>query len=84
LFYSGKSIEGGMTLVSEIFIYFVQNLFRIREKHFRDSANLKMKHLEIGNYWTLATQSISAISDINKRNEQLSKLIDYLNERIKP
>ncbi|MNI90691.1 hypothetical protein D3C73_1482470 [compost metagenome] len=69
--------------VCEIFVYVVQNIFKIREDHYRDQANSKTKHLEIGNYWNIITQSIDAIDDNDIKTKKLTELLDNLNVHIK-
>ncbi|OBZ14624.1 hypothetical protein A8L34_11930 [Bacillus sp. FJAT-27264] len=83
LLFMGKYIESIGMGIGEVFVYIVQNIFKIREDHYREQANKKTKHLEIGNYWNLITQSIDAIEEQEVKSTKLTQLIDNLNEHIK-
>jgi serine/threonine protein kinase len=74
----GKTIEGGISIISEVFIYFIQNMFRIREKTYRELAEAKNRHIELGNYWNLASQTIEAIDDDHEKQAQLKKLTNHI------
>lgn len=78
-----KPLQSGGMALSEVFIYIVQNIFKIREDHYREQANNKTKHLEIGNYWNLITQSIDAIEENAIKSSKLNELVDNLNSHIK-
>ncbi len=80
MFTIGKNIEGSLSLFSEIFIYFIQNMFRIREKSYRDLAEAKNKHLELGNYWNLGTQTIDGIDNSEQKEIQLKEMINIIFE----
>ncbi|MEK3660253.1 serine/threonine-protein kinase [Paenibacillus sp. FSL F4-0236] len=83
LLFMDKPLQSGGMALSEVFIYIVQNIFKIREDHYREQANNKTKHLEIGNYWNLITQSIDAIEENAIKSSKLNELVDNLNSHIK-
>lgn len=83
LLFMDRPLESGGMAISEVFIYIVQNIFKIREDHYREQANKKTKHLEIGNYWNLITQSIDAIEESDIKSSKLNELVDNLNSHIK-
>jgi len=75
---NGELLYSGVTLVGEVFVFIVQNIFKIREDHYRSQADQKTKHLEIGNYWNLSAQSIDVIEDTDTKQKKLTELIDGL------
>ncbi len=82
LLFQGKIVEGSISLTSEVLIFFIQKIFKIREDDFRDKASKKNKHLEIGNIWNLAVQSIDGMMNNEEKKEKLSKLIDALIKQV--
>jgi serine/threonine protein kinase len=78
LLYRGSTMDGAITLASESLIMFIQQVFKQREDFYRAEANEKHRHLQMGSAWTLAVQSIDAITDAKLREEKLGTLIDAL------
>ena len=76
--FEGKIIEGSISLVGEVLIYFIQKVFKVREDDFRNKATKKSKYLEIGNMWNLAVQGIDGMVGAVDKKEKLSQLIDVL------
>jgi hypothetical protein len=77
LLYLGKWQEGGATLVSETIVVFIQKLFKDREDEFRERAAKKNRHVELGNLWNLAAQSLDGLDEATRR-EKLSRLTDAI------
>ena len=65
--FEGKIIEGSISLVGEVLIYFIQKVFKVREDDFRNKATKKSKYLEIGNMWNLAVQGIDGALSVSKK-----------------
>ena len=82
LLIQGKILGGSISLISEVLIFFIQKIFKIRENDFREKASKKNKHLEIGNMWNLAVQSIDSIMNVEEKKEKLSKLADALIQQV--
>jgi hypothetical protein len=81
LLYLGKWQEGGATLVSESIVIFIQKLFKDREDEFRERAAKKNRHVELGNLWNLAAQSLDGL-DVATRREKLGRLTDAIIEQV--
>lgn len=81
LLYMGKWQEGGATLVSESIVIFIQKLFKDREDEFRERAAKKNRHVELGNLWNLAAQSLDGL-DAATRREKLGRLTDAIIEQV--
>lgn len=77
LLYAGRWQEGSATMVSETIVVFIQKLFKDREDEFRERAAKKNRHVELGNLWNLAAQSLDGLDAVTRR-EKLSKLTDAL------
>ena len=83
LLYRGNLVEGSVTLAAEVLVFFIQRIFREREDHYRTQAEVKNRHLELGNFWNLATQSADGIGDPALRSEKLARLIDALVDHVR-
>lgn len=81
LLYLGKWQEGGATLVSESIVVFIQKLFKDREDEFRERAAKKNRHVELGNLWNLAAQSLDGLDAVSRR-EKLGKLTDAIIDQV--
>ncbi len=57
-------------------IYAVQNIFSIREDHYRDLINSKLLHLEKGDFFEYATSKAEILTDNNKKEGVVIKIID--------
>ena len=77
LLYAGRWQEGAATMVSESIVVFIQKLFKDREDEFRERAAKKNRHVELGNLWNLAAQSLDGLDTLTRR-EKLGKLTDAL------
>ena len=78
LIIKGQYIEALTTVVLESLVYAVQRLFAIREDHYRDLINMKIRHLEVGDYLDYAFEKMSYTDDIEIRNMGVSKIIDSI------
>ncbi|MCV6598857.1 MAG: serine/threonine protein kinase [Alphaproteobacteria bacterium] len=67
--------------IAEIFILFVQRLFKIRENEYRKQIKSKIHHLEVGNYWNLVMQSIDLINDNEVKSNSLQELVEWLKKQ---
>ena len=81
LLYYGRWQEGAATLVSESIVLFIQKLFKDREDEFRERAAKKNRHVELGNLWNLAAQSLDGLDPATRR-EKLGKLTDALIQQV--
>ncbi|HEX5735650.1 MAG TPA: serine/threonine-protein kinase [Blastocatellia bacterium] len=79
----GKIAEGTATTISTILVYFIQRVFQQREDYFRKLLSKKRKHLEYGNEWLLAIQSIDAIEDAHERMAQQKQLVRVLTDKLR-
>lgn len=79
---AGSVSKGIAVTVSSIVTYFIQRIFQQREDYFRQLARQKNAHLEYGNYWLLAIQSVDAVEDPTERAKQQARLADVLAERL--
>lgn len=79
---AGYVSNGVAAAAASIVTYFIQKIFQQREDHFRKLAKRKNAHLEYGNYWLLAIQSVDAIEDPEQRVRQQSRLADVLSEQL--
>lgn len=57
-------------------IYAVQNIFSIREDHYRELINSKLLHLEKGDFFEYATSKAEILTDNNKKEGVVIKIID--------
>jgi serine/threonine protein kinase len=78
----GKITEGTATSVSTIIVYFIQRIFQQREDHYRKLVAKKRKHLEYGNQWLLAIQSIDAMTNYKEKMRRQARLVDVLTEKL--
>lgn len=70
----GKIQEGAATLASSVLVYFIQRIFQQREDQYRKAADKKNEHLEYGNRWLLAIQTIDAVEDPSARARSQARL----------
>ncbi|MEY2521255.1 MAG: eukaryotic-like serine/threonine-protein kinase [Verrucomicrobiota bacterium] len=78
LLYQGSTTNGVITLAADTLVLFIQKIFKQREDYYREQANKKHTHLQMGNAWTLAVQSVDGISDPALREQKLGNLSDAL------
>jgi eukaryotic-like serine/threonine-protein kinase len=78
LLFQGNSTNGAITLASDVLVLFIQRIFKEREEYYREQASQKHTHLQMGNAWTLAVQSLDGISDSTLREQKLGALSDAL------
>lgn len=78
LLFQERTVEGAVTLASETLIIFIQRVFKQREDYYREQANEKHRHLQMGSMWSLAIQSADGITDANLREKKMSAVIDAL------
>ncbi|MBD3290901.1 protein kinase [candidate division KSB1 bacterium] len=83
LLFQNKIVAGSITIAADILVIFIQRLFKDREEYYRNKAEVKQSHLELGNIWNLSVQSVDGISDLNLREKKLSEVIDVLMQRVK-
>jgi len=74
----GHLTEGALTAASSILMGFIQRIFQQREDHYRALAMKKNAHLEYGNQWLLAIQTIDSIQDPIKKAARQTKLVQVL------
>jgi serine/threonine protein kinase len=74
--------HGAVTSASTILVYFIQRVFHQREDHYRAMASTKLGHLEYGNQWLLAIQTIDAIEDVQERTRRQGLLVDVLTVKL--
>jgi serine/threonine protein kinase len=84
LMFTADLARGAVTLASTTVIYFLQKVFHKREDHYRKLADEKNAHLEYGNQWLLAIQSIDAIEDSQERLAKQTRLADVLTAKLGP
>lgn len=78
----GAVSKGIAVTASSTITYFIQKIFQQREDHFRELARSKNLHLEYGNYWLLAIQSVDAVEDPVERAKQQVRLAAVLAKRL--
>jgi hypothetical protein len=72
---AGRATEGIIAAASTPIIYFIVRIFQQREDHYRQLREQKHRHLEYGNGWLMAIQTIAGIDDDAKRAAQQKQLI---------
>jgi serine/threonine-protein kinase len=82
LVFLGKGKEGAATLASSVLVYFIQRIFQQREDQYRKAADKKNEHLEYGNRWLLAIQTIDAVEDPSARARSQARLAIELIRRL--
>jgi serine/threonine protein kinase len=82
LVFIGKIPEGAATLASSVLVYFIQRIFQQREDQYRKAADKKNEHLEYGNRWLLAIQTIDAVEDPSARARSQARLAIELIRRL--
>lgn len=80
--FSGMLTQGIMTAASTIIVYFIQRIFQQREDYYREQISIKNKHLEYGNQWLLAIQTIDAINNPVEREKRQSRLVEVLTSKL--
>jgi serine/threonine protein kinase len=78
LVFRGETTSGVITLAADSVVLFIQNIFKQREDYYREEAKEKHAHLQMGNAWTLAVQSVDGIADPSLREQKLAALSDEL------
>ena len=78
----GMLTQGIMTAVSTVIVYFIQRIFQQREDYYREQISIKNKHLEYGNQWLLAIQTIDAINDPVEREKRQARLVEVLTSKL--
>ena len=75
---NGNYIEGVFTSLLDATILIVQKLFNIREDHYRELIDKKMKHLQKGDFIEYAFSEIDKIEDSHIKVKKQSELIDVM------
>jgi len=75
--------EGLITVGAGTTVYFIQKLFHEREDHYRALATQKREHLQYGDQWLLAIQTIDAIGDPQQKRRSQARLVQVLTEKLK-
>lgn len=75
---NGSYIEGVFTSLLDATILIVQKLFNIREDHYRDLIDKKMKHLQKGDFIEYAFSEVAKIEDLHIKVKKQSELIDVM------
>lgn len=78
----GMLTQGIMTAASTVIVYFIQRIFQQREDYYRQQISIKNKHLEYGNQWLLAIQTIDAINDSVEREKRQARLVEVLTSKL--
>jgi serine/threonine protein kinase len=78
----GMLTQAIMTAASTVIIYFIQRIFQQREDYYREQISIKNKHLEYGNQWLLAIQTIDAINDPVEREKRQARLVEVLTSKL--
>ncbi len=81
--YLGHSLEGAVAAGSSSVLLFIQRVFYKREDVYRALADAKQKHLEYGDLWLLAIQSIDSIEDSEEKRAQQKKLVKAITQKLK-
>lgn len=79
----GQIAEGVAVTIGSTLVYFIQQVFYKREDHYRSIASAKNRHLEYGNNWLLAIQSIDSIQEDKRKDKRRRRLVDALLEKLK-
>lgn len=78
----GRTKEGAATAASSALVYFIQRVFQQREDQYRKAADQKSEHLEYGNRWLLAIQTLDAVEDRGSRANCQARLAYELTRRL--
>ncbi len=74
----GVVTKATVTAAAGAMVYYIQRLFQQREDYYRRSAEEKNSHLEYGNKWLLAIQTVDAIEDPLERGHQQTHIARVL------
>lgn len=75
--------EGLITVAAGTTVYFIQKIFHEREDHYRALATQKREHLQYGDQWLLAIQTIDAINDPQQKRRSQARLVQVLTDKLK-
>ena len=79
----GNYIEGIITGVLDGAIIAIQKLFSIREDHYRELMEQKIKHLETGDYLDYAFDKVEKLDNTAEKNKEILELIKTVREHAK-
>lgn len=79
----GFVTQGALTAASAAIVYFIHRVFQQREDYYRGLAASKIKHLQYGNEWLLAIQTIDSIGDPEERAKRRARLVEVLTDRLR-
>jgi len=80
--YTEHILAGSITIAADAIVLFIQRVFKSRENYYRMEADRMKPHLEIGNLWNLAVQSVDGLADPAHKQQKLSEIIDALTYRL--
>lgn len=84
MFFQGKWIAGSISMISEALVYYIHNIFKIREEQFRVAAESKTEHLHSCDDWSLAMETAEAITDSGIRNDVLADISQAMIVKLVP
>ena len=80
--FAGATKQGLLATGSSTLVYFIVRIFQQREDHYQKLRHQKTQHLEYGNQWLMAIQSLEAIEDAAERARQQGRLVAVITERL--
>jgi len=77
-----KIAQGAAAFACSALVYYIQRIFQQREDQYRQAADQKNEHLEYGNKWLLALQTIDAVEEPIARARCRARLAYELTKKL--